>query len=81
MLAVACLCCAPHAGLTRHPSPDQMELDREAQTLRFCIDNKQWISLTGVSTYARPFLNFFNAGDGATLLQAEDGRSIRADLV
>ena len=61
--------------------PDQMELDRDAHTLRFCVDNKQWASLTGVSNYARPFLNFFNPGDGATLLQAEDGRSIRADLV
>lgn len=59
----------------------KMELDRDAHTLRFCVDNKQWVTLTGVSNYVRPFLNFFTAGDGATLLQAEDGRSIPSDLI
>jgi len=59
----------------------KMELDRDSRTLRFCVDNKQWVTLTGVSNYARPFLNFFTAGDGATLLQAEDGRSIASDLI
>jgi hypothetical protein len=59
----------------------KMELDRDAQTLRFCVDNKQWVTLTGVARHARPFLNFFTAGDGATLLQAESGPSIPNDLV
>ena len=57
------------------------EMDRDSRTLRFCVDDKQWVTLTGVSNYARPFLNFVTAGDGATLLQAEDGRSIPSDLV
>ena len=42
-------------------------MDRDLRTLRFCVDDKQWVTLTGVSNYVRPFLNFFTAGDGATL--------------
>jgi len=59
----------------------KMELDRDAHTLRFCVDNKQWVTLTGVARDARPFLNFFTSGDGATLLQAEDGVSIPTDFI
>ena len=59
----------------------KMELHREAKTLRFCVDNKQWITLDGVSPHARPFINFFTAGDGATILQAESGHAIPADLI
>ena len=59
----------------------RQELDRDSRTLRFCVDNKQWVTLTGVARDARPFLNFFTSGDGATLLQAEDGASIPTDLI